>query len=174
MSRCRDIKAKCCVLTACSLCDAPKHCADAQSAEIPGPYAQYDASGQALVRGSITSLMKTALPAVCSTNTPDPATPYNTGAPSGRQAVQLGDTVQQLADFRFACAAIGARFKSPADGFDIGRTLEDFGRDLPLPNAKAGANDGAHVCAVFARLTDQQRPARTRRDRVFRKQAGQP
>src|SRR5258705_3051487 len=114
MSRCRDIKAKCCVLTACSLCDAPKHCADAQSAEIPGPYAQYDASSQALVRGSITSLMKTDLTAVCSSKTPDPATPYNTWSPSFRQAVQPGETVHQIWDFPVAGPPIRARLKSPA------------------------------------------------------------
>src|SRR5882757_6259591 len=32
MSRRRDRKSKCCELPACSLCDAPIHCADAQPA----------------------------------------------------------------------------------------------------------------------------------------------
>src|SRR5258708_4392013 len=82
--------------------------------------------------------------------------------------------VEQFADLRLAGAAIGAGFQPLADGFDVLRTLEDLGRDLALPDTEARADDRPDIFAGFQRLPGQQRHPRLRRERIFRKQVGQP
>src|SRR5438552_355025 len=93
---------------------------------------------------------------------------------SRRLRLRCRRTVEQLADLRLAGAAIGAGFQPPADGIDVARAFEDFGRDLTLSDAEARADDRPDVFTGLQRLPCQERHTRLWRKRVFRKQAGQP
>src|ERR1700709_826876 len=67
MSQRRDIKSKCCELSALSLCDAPIHCAVAQ---FPTS-SSYDGPNQRRVRSSDKTLMKTEFRPACSADVRD-------------------------------------------------------------------------------------------------------